>query len=172
MLTEKDEAMKVFVTGATGFIGFAIVKELLAAGHEVTGLARSEASGKKLLAAGARVHLGSVEDFDGLGRAAAAADGAVHTALYHKVTHMPGGMRLRVILGGVPGGIVMRFLTQAVATDRRVLQTIGRSFAGTDRPLEHFHFWCVQGDRPRRGFSSRKDALRYTCLCRVEVKML
>ena len=127
--------MKVFVTGATGFIGFAIVKELLAAGHEVTGLARSEASGKKLLAAGARVHLGSVEDLDGLGRAAAAAEGAVHTAFYHKVTHMPLGMRLRVILGGAPGGIVLRFLTEAVATDRRVLQTIGRSFAGTDRPL-------------------------------------
>ncbi len=127
--------MRVFVTGATGFIGFAIVKELIHAGHQVTGLARSEASGKKLTAAGARVHLGSVEDLDCLRRAAAAADGAIHTAFYHKISHIPLGMRLRVLLGGAPGGIFQRFLTAAVVTDRRALETIAQSLSGTDRPL-------------------------------------
>ena len=127
--------MRVFVTGATGFIGSAIVKELIGAGHQVTGLARSEASGKKLTDAGARVHLGSVEDLDCLRRAAAAADGAIHTAFYHKISHMPLRTRLRVLLGGAPGGIVQRFLAAAVATDRRALETIAQSLSGTDRPL-------------------------------------
>jgi nucleoside-diphosphate-sugar epimerase len=127
--------MKVFVTGATGFIGFAIVKELLAAGHQVTGLARSEASGKKLVAAGARVQLGTVEDLDGLQRAAAAADGAIHTAFYHKVSHMPLGTRLRVIAGGMPSGIVQRFVTAAVTIDRQALEAIAGALAGSDRPL-------------------------------------
>ena len=74
--------MRIFVTGATAFIGFAVVKELLAAGHKVTGLARSAASGKKLSDAGARVLLGSVEDLECLRRAASASasDGGIHTA--------------------------------------------------------------------------------------------
>lgn len=127
--------MRVFVTGATGFIGFAIVKELIGAGHQVTGLARSEASGKKLADAGARVQVGSVADLDGLRRAAAAADGAIHTAFYHKISHIPLGARLRVFMGGAPGGIVQRFLEVAVTTDRRALETLGQSLAGTDRPL-------------------------------------
>lgn len=127
--------MRVFVTGATGFIGFAIVEELIGAGHQVTGLARSEAGAKKLTAAGARVHLGSVEDLDCLRRAAAVADGAIHTAFYHKLSHIPLGTRLRVLLGGAPGGIVQRFMAAAVATDRRTLETLGHALAGPDRPL-------------------------------------
>jgi nucleoside-diphosphate-sugar epimerase len=119
--------MKVFVTGATGFIGFAIVKELLAAGHEVTGLARSEASGKKLAERGARVRLGTVEDLDGLRRAAAEADGAIHTAFYHKLSHLPLGTRLRVIAGGSPGGMMMRFVTAAVTTDRQALEALAQN---------------------------------------------
>jgi len=127
--------MKVFVTGATGFIGFAIVKDLLAAGHQVTGLARSEASGRKLAEAGAAVRLGSIEDLDGLRRAAAAADGAVHTAFYHKVSHMPPGTRLRVIAGGLPSGIMRRFVTAAVAADRQAVEAIAEALAGSGRPL-------------------------------------
>jgi nucleoside-diphosphate-sugar epimerase len=127
--------MRVFVTGATGFIGFAIVKELIESGHQVIGLARSEASGKKLAAVGARVHLGNVEDLDCLRQAASVADGAIHTAFYHKISHMPLGTRLRVMLGGAPSGIVQRFLGAAVATDRRAIETIGESLPGTDRPL-------------------------------------
>lgn len=119
--------MRVFVTGATGFIGFAVVKELIAAGHDVTGLARSEASGKKLIEAEARLHLGSIEDLDGLRRATAAVDAAVHMAFYHKISHIPLGRRLGVFLGGAPAGIVQRFLTAAVETNRRAVETMGQS---------------------------------------------
>jgi nucleoside-diphosphate-sugar epimerase len=127
--------MRVFVTGATGFIGSAVVKELIGAGHQVTGLARSESSAKKLTAAGARVLLGSVEDLDLLSRAAADVDGAVHTAYYHKISHIPFGKRMGVFLGGAPGGIVQRFMMAGVKDDRLALEAIGRAFSGTDRPL-------------------------------------
>ena len=127
--------MRVFVTGATGFIGFAIVQELIAAGHQVTGLARSEESGKKLTEAGAQVQLGSVGDLDVLRRAASAADGAIHTAYFHKISHIPFGKRMGVFVGGSPGGIVQRFMLAGVEADRAALQAIGQALSGTDRPL-------------------------------------
>lgn len=127
--------MRVFVTGATGFIGFAVVKELMAAGHQVTGLARSAAAGKKLSDAGASVLPGSIEDLGGLRRAAAASDGAIHMAFYHKISHISLGRRMSILLGGSPRGIGQRFMKAAVETDRRALEAIGRSLSGTDRPL-------------------------------------
>ena len=119
--------MRVFVTGATGFIGFAVVKELIVSGHQVTGLARSEASRKKLTEAGAQVVIGTVDDLDCLRRAASAADGAVHTAFYHQLSHVPLATRLGVFLGGAPGGIVHRFMGAAAATDHRATETIAAS---------------------------------------------
>lgn len=127
--------MRVFVTGATGFIGFAIVRELIDAGHQVTGLARSEDSARKLTAAGAQVCRGSIEDLDCLRSGAADADGAIHTAFYHAITHVDLAKRLRVILGGTPRGMVGRFVAAAVGTDRRALQTLGQELAGGNRPL-------------------------------------
>jgi nucleoside-diphosphate-sugar epimerase len=127
--------MRVFVTGATGFIGSAVVQELLGAGHEVVGLARSDAAAKALLATGARVHRGSIEDPESLRTGAAAADGVIHTAFFHGITHMGLGTRLRVMLGGSPSGIVMRFLETALRTDRQALEVMGRALAGPDRPL-------------------------------------
>lgn len=127
--------MRVFVTGATGFIGSAIVRELIDAGHQVVGLARSDAAARSLIAAGAQAHRGDIQSLESLRRGAAAADGAIHTAFFHDLSHMNLSTRLRVILGGSPGGIVSRFVGAAVGTDRRAMETLGEAFEGSDRPL-------------------------------------
>lgn len=107
--------MRVFVTGATGFVGSAVVQELIGAGHEVTGLARSDEAAAALRAAGAGVHRGALDDPDSLrrGAAAAAADGVIHAAFIHNYAD----------------------LTAAGETDRLAIGAIGAELAGSGRPL-------------------------------------
>ncbi len=127
--------MRVFVTGATGFIGSAVVQELINAGHQVVGLARSAAAAQALVAKGAEAHRGNIQDLASLRRGAASADGVIHTAFFHEFSHASVATRFRVLFGGSPGGIVARMVGAAVETDRRAIETCGAALAGPDRPL-------------------------------------
>ncbi len=105
--------MKVFVTGATGFVGTVVVQELIRAGHQVTGLARSDAAEQKLRAAGVDVHRGSLEDTGSLREAARAANGIIHLGFIHDFTNY----------------------AASAEVDRQAILAMGSELEGTDKPI-------------------------------------
>lgn len=127
--------MRVFVTGASGFIGQAVVKELIGAGHQVTGLARSDNAAQSLVRLGARAHAGSLHEPDTLRAGAADADGVIHLAFIHGPGDVPLGRRVGLILGGSPYNIVARFGTAITAVDRYAIDALAGALEGSGRPL-------------------------------------
>src|SRR3984957_5968282 len=105
--------MRVFITGGSGFIGSAVVQQLIGAGHDVVGLARSDSSAQSLAAAGAQVHRGDLDDLDSLRAGAEASDGVIHLAYIHDFSKFEDNARV----------------------DRRAIEAIGEVLAGSERPF-------------------------------------
>jgi nucleoside-diphosphate-sugar epimerase len=137
--------MRVFITGATGFVGAAVVNELIGAGHTVLGLTRSDAGAAALAAAGAEVHRGSIEDLDSLRSGAARADGVIHLAFNHDFSKF----------------------ADNCAQDRQAILAMGEVLEGSDRPLlvtsgvallTEGGRTATEADAPAQGFPRMSEA--------------
>jgi nucleoside-diphosphate-sugar epimerase len=127
--------MRVFVTGATGWVGSAVVKELLSSGHQVTALTRTADGAQALQKLGARARVGKLGERSLLRETAAESDGVIHTAFIHGLSHMDLATRFRLFVGALNGGIVSSFMRILSETESRAIQALGSGLQGSGRPL-------------------------------------
>jgi nucleoside-diphosphate-sugar epimerase len=153
IITEGKSAMHVFVTGACGWIGSAVTDELLAHGHEVVGLARSEEAAAALEAKGATAHRGSLEDLDSLATGAASADGVIHLAFKHDFSDYAGA-------GHNEHAAVQQMLDTLEGSDRPFLLASGLATGVTERPVTEDDASPYHGPDSMRG-GSENLALSY-----------
>ncbi len=127
--------MRVFITGGSGFIGRALIKELINSGHDVLALARTDESASKLKELGAQIQMGSLEDLDSLKKGAVASDGVIHLGFAHGLSQVSLPKRLGIIFGGITRGIMTSFGETVVGVDIKAIEAIGSQLKGTDRPF-------------------------------------
>jgi nucleoside-diphosphate-sugar epimerase len=127
--------MRVFVTGATGWIGSAVVRELVSSGHQVTGLTTSSDGAQRLQKLGAKARVGRLSQHTALREAAAQSDGVIHTAFIHNLSHMSLTTRLRLFAGALNGGIVSSFMRILAETESGAIAALGSGLSDSGRPL-------------------------------------
>jgi nucleoside-diphosphate-sugar epimerase len=127
--------MRVFVTGATGWIGSAVVKELVASGHQVTGLTTTPDGARRLERSGVKARVGRLSQHALLREGAAHSDGVIHTAFIHGLSHMSLVTRLRLFAGALNGGIVSSFMRILAETESGAIRALGAGLDSSKRPL-------------------------------------
>jgi nucleoside-diphosphate-sugar epimerase len=127
--------VRVFVTGATGWVGSAVVKDLIAAGHQPTGLTRTAQGAQTLQKLGAKARVGRLSDHSLLREAAAESDGVIHAAFIHGLSHMDLATRFRLFAGALRGGMVSSFMRILFETESQAIRSLGMGLQRSGRPL-------------------------------------
>jgi nucleoside-diphosphate-sugar epimerase len=127
--------MRIFMTGATGFVGPALIEHLSTKGHEIVGLARSKIAEHRLRSLGVRPFPGSIVDLDSLRRGAAEADGVIHLAYSFSPGDLPRRRLFGALLGGWPGDTVARMMQAITATNDAAIDALAGALTGSGRPM-------------------------------------